>query len=182
MRRRIFLQSLVSSSLVLLLPKYLEAQVLAPGHDVSFRCLGTIAGPARYLDGRTTNGTVGLAPALTKEFSGTKWHVFSAGPGKVRLKCMGVLAGNRWLNGVTANQSVNLAPSVNQPFTGTAWEVVQLDGNNPDIVSLKCLGSTEGPRWLDGRTANGTVGLAPKTDPPFTGTRWQVQMYPGRVD
>ena len=31
-----------------------------------------------------------------------------------------------------------------------------------DIVSLKTLGGSEGPRWLDGITSKGTVGLAPK--------------------
>ena len=39
---------------------------------------------------------------------------------------------------------------------------------------MKCLGDIEGPRWLDGRTADGTTGLAPNTYEPFTGTRWQV--------
>ena len=52
-------------------------------------------------------------------------------------------------------------------------------GNN---VALKCLGNINGPRWLDGRTGNGTVGLAPRTDPPFTGTKWEVQGYPGIFD
>jgi hypothetical protein len=28
--------------------------------------------------------------------------------------------------------------------------------------------------FLDGRTQTGTVGLAPNTNPPFTGTRWEV--------
>jgi hypothetical protein len=39
---------------------------------------------------------------------------------------------------------------------------------------LKCLGDIDGPRWLDGRTADGTVGVAPTTEPPFTGTKWEV--------
>ena len=33
-----------------------------------------------------------------------------------------------------------------------------------DIVSLICLGSVPGARYLDGRTADGTVGLAPNAD------------------
>jgi hypothetical protein len=32
----------------------------------------------------------------------------------------------------------------------------------------------KGPRWLDGRTADGTVGVAATTEPPFTGTKWEV--------
>ena len=44
----------------------------------------------------------------------------------------------------------------------------------PETYCFKCLGDVEGPRWLDGRTGDGTVGLAPNTDPPYTGTRWEV--------
>ena len=52
-----------------------------------------------------------------------------------------------------------------------------------NLVALKCLGNIEGPRFLDGRTGNGTVGLAANTDPPFTGTRWLVvgESTPGQV-
>ena len=41
-------------------------------------------------------------------------------------------------------------------------------------VALKCLGNIDGPRFLDGRTLDASVGLAVKTDEPFSGTRWQV--------
>jgi hypothetical protein len=47
-------------------------------------------------------------------------------------------------------------------------------GHN-EIITLKCLGDKPGPRYLDGRTQNGTVGLAPNTNPPFTGTKWRVE-------
>jgi hypothetical protein len=43
-----------------------------------------------------------------------------------------------------------------------------------DHIALECMGHLPGNRWLDGRTQDGTVGLAPHTKPPFTGTRWQV--------
>jgi hypothetical protein len=36
------------------------------------------------------------------------------------------------------------------------------------------LGNIEGPRFLDGRTGGGSVGLAARTDGPFTGTHWEV--------
>jgi hypothetical protein len=39
---------------------------------------------------------------------------------------------------------------------------------------LECLGHLEGPRFLDGRTHDGTVALAPHTNKPFTGTLWKV--------
>jgi hypothetical protein len=181
MKRRYFLQILAGALIALLLPTYLRAQVLAPGHDVSLRCLGNIPGP-RYLDGRTGNGTVGLAPDLTPKYTGTKWRVFRAGEGVVALKCLGNIEGSRWLDGRTANGTVGLAPNTNRPFTGTRWQVVQVDSNNPNIVALKCLGDIEGPRWLDGRTADGTVGLASKTEPPFTGTKWEVAIYPVPFD
>src|SRR5688500_3664806 len=45
---------------------------------------------------------------------------------------------------------------------------------NGDEIVLFCLGHLNGPRWLDGRTHDGTVGLAPRTTAPFTGTRWRV--------
>lgn len=182
MRRRDFLQGLVASSVVLLLPEHLLAQsVLRAGNDVSLRCLGNVKGP-RFLDGRTANATVGLAPDLSRKFSGTKWHVLSGGGGSIVLKCMGSVPGNRWLDGRTAGGTVGLAPSNQKPYTGTRWQIVPLDNNDPNIVALKCLGNIEGPRWLDGRTGNGTVGLAKTTDPPFTGTRWEVRMYPVNID
>ena len=46
-----------------------------------------------------------------------------------------------------------------------------------DLVILKCLGHNareDGNRYLNGRTGDGTVGLAAKTGGRFTGTRWKV--------
>ena len=120
--------------------------------------------------------------SLTPKFSGTKWRVVRAGEGVIALKCLGDIEGARWLDGRTANGTVGLAPNTNKPFTGTRWQVVQVEDNNLRIVALKCLGNLEGPRWLDGRTTNGTVGLASTTEPPFTGTRWEVRSYPGPID
>ena len=44
------------------------------------------------------------------------------------------------------------------------------------FVTLECLGHLFGNRWLDGRPAEGTVGLAPRTDGGFTGTRWLLRV------
>lgn len=44
-------------------------------------------------------------------------------------------------------------------------------------VTLECQGGNvnqDGHRFLDGVTANGTVGLAIKTGGGFTGTKWQI--------
>jgi hypothetical protein len=50
------------------------------------------------------------------------------------------------------------------------------------MVTLECLGHLPGPRFLDGRVLEGSVGLAPHTDPPFTGTWWAVTtLSPGVV-
>src|SRR5260370_10663036 len=38
---------------------------------------------------------------------------------------------------------------------------------------LESLGTIPGSRWLDGRTAAGTVGLAPRFGEPFSGTVWE---------
>jgi len=183
LHRREFLQALAVGSAALLLPSRLHAQLLlTPGHEVALKCLGNVPGN-RFLDGRTQNATVGLAPSLTKRFSGTKWRVFNAGPnGRISLQCRGNVQGNRWLDGRTQNATVGLAPNRNKPFTGVVWEIVPLDDNNPNIVALKCLGDIEGNRFLDGRTGDGSVGLAKSTDPPFTGTRWQVSAYPVCID
>ena len=180
MERRDFLQSLVGGSLIFFVPARLSAQVyrFAP---VALKSLGHINGP-RFLDGRTHNGTVGLAPELTKTYSGTKWSFVRASEGVFVLKCLGLVEGPRWLDGRTHNGTVGLASQTAKPFTGTRWQLVQADQNNLNIVRFKCLGDLEGPRWLDGRTHNGTVGLAARTDPPFTGTKWEIQPYPVITD
>ena len=181
MNRRDFTKTLGASSITLVFPVRAHASVLKPGNNVSLRCLGQIRGPnyPNYLDGRTSDGSVGLAPKLTPKFSGTKWKVFNAGGSAISLQCLGAVDGPRWLDGRTSNGTAGLAPNRNKPFTGTRWEVVELENG---AIALKCLGDVEGPRWLDGRTGEGTVGLARTTDPPFTGTRWDVRPYPVPID
>jgi hypothetical protein len=45
-----------------------------------------------------------------------------------------------------------------------------------DIITLECLGKLQGPRYLDGRTQDGTVGLAPTTGGGYTGTYWGIDV------
>ena len=40
------------------------------------------------------------------------------------------------------------------------------------VFAFECLGDIPGPRWLDGRTADATVGIMDSTG--YSGTRWQV--------
>jgi len=166
---------------MLLIPSRSSAQLLRAGNHVALKCLGDINDP-RWLDGKTANGKVELAPVLGPPYTGTKWLVARAGEGIVALKCEGTANGDRWLDGRTAGGTVGLAPNTEKQFSGTRWQIVRLDQNNPDIVALKCLGAIEGPRWLDGRTRDGSVGLAPRTDPPFTGTKWEIHAYPVAFD
>jgi hypothetical protein len=180
MDRRRLLQVSGAAAFGFMIPNLAKANVLRAGNKVSLRCLGSMNGP-RYLDGRTQSGTVGLAPEILGHYTGTKWEVW-AGGGEISLKCMGTTDGARWLDGRTADGSVGLAPNVKQPFTGTHWRVHAVDANNPDIVALECLGNVPGPRYLDGRTGDGSVGLAPNTNPPYSGTRWEARIYPVRID
>jgi len=167
--------------LILVVPAPLFAQNHSWAKGVALKCLGSINGP-RYLDGRTQDGSVGLAPVLSKRYSGTKWSIVSSSERIFTLKCLGLVDGPRWLDGRTHEGKVGLAPQNAKPFTGTRWEMFPADANDPYIVWIKCLGEIEGPRWLDGRTHDGTVGLAPKYVPPFTGTKWQIQPYPTIID
>jgi hypothetical protein len=165
------------------------------GERIYLKNMGHIDGP-RWLDGRTANGTVGLAPTTRGGYTGTRWEVSVVGNNQISLKCMGHIDGPRWLDGRTANGTVGLAPTTKGGYTGTRWKVIRVKDQynqyqpklryklpqkvflfqNGDQVYLKCMGHIDGPRWLDGRTANGTVGLAPTTKGGYTGTRWEVSI------
>jgi hypothetical protein len=116
-----------------------KADISGIGHNeiITLKCLGDKPGP-RYLDGRTQNGTVGLAPNTNPPFTGTKWRVEyvdpSAGVDKdwvynhIFLRCEGTGPGDaRYLDGRTDAGDVVLSPNTNNPFTGTRWwiDVVQ---------------------------------------------------------
>ncbi len=143
---------------------------LSPGVQVSLKCLGTVAGP-RFLDGRTGDGSVGLAPSTEGQFTGTRWNVADDGNHNLLLKCMGNVDGPRFLDGRTGDGSAGLAKETGGHFTGTHWQPAD-DG--PGRTTLKCLGNVDGPRFLDGRTGNGTVGQAPITEAQFSGTHWEI--------
>ena len=83
-----------------------------------------------------------------------------------------------FLDGRTVGGTVGLAPTTQGPYTGTSWEVfVVKEVPNMEIL-LRCLGQLDGPEWLDGRTADGGVGLAPHTAGVYTGTVWEVREKP----
>ncbi len=145
------------------------AMVLVPGEIVTLECRDAQEGWDRFLDGRTGDGSVGLAPGTDPAHSGTRWLVTDGGAGAVFLQCLGTIDGPRFLNGLTELAKVSLAPSTNPPFSGTRWQIAdEGDGR----VTLKCLGSLDGPRYLDGHPADGGVNLAPDTG--GSGAHWMV--------
>ena len=145
---------------------------------VVLKCLGQAPVRELFLDGRTGDGSVALAPSTFSPFSGTHWRRRTDGDVWI-LQCLGEAPGARFLDGRTADGTVGLAPSTNPPFTGTRWRARSVAGG----VTLECLGDIPGPRrFLDGRTGDATVAMAPSTDPPFTGTHWLVTAPPQMID
>ena len=147
--------------------------------DGYLRCLGQLNGPGKdgFLDGRTLDGTVGLAPETGGVYTGTRWHFHLNSDGSYTLQCLGQLNGpgkDGFLDGRTLDGTVGLAPETGGVYTGTRWSLHHLgDGS----YTLQCLGQLNGPGkdgFLDGRTLDGTVGLAPETGGVYTGTRWRI--------
>jgi hypothetical protein len=88
----------------------------AMGNDVyAFECLGGGPGASLvWLDGRTQDGTVGLAPNTTERYSGTRWKVVKQSDNSYWLKCLGSNANPQhvWLaSGRGAYDNVGLAPT-----------------------------------------------------------------------
>ncbi|BAY91214.1 MULTISPECIES: hypothetical protein [unclassified Tolypothrix] len=133
---------------------------------VSISCLGDVNG-SRFLNGRTREGTVALAPSIEARFSGTRWEmdeIPSNGDSTVvTLKCLGDVDGYRFLDGRTREGTVALVMDIEDWLTGTKWQILPSNGDST-VVTLKCLGDVDGYRFLDGRTREGTVGLMEKAD------------------
>src|SRR5687768_13402324 len=91
---------------------------------VTLECRGHLDGP-RMLDGRTHNGTVGLAAATDFPFTGTRWEMTTLVGNIVMLKSLGHVEGNPYLDGRTVSAAVGLAPRVTPPFTGTRWRATE---------------------------------------------------------
>jgi len=87
---------------------------------VTIQCLGDAPG-SKFLDGRTGDGTVGLAP--DSGGSGTRWRLSDNG-GAVTLECLGDVPGSKFLDGRTGDGTVGLAPD--NGFSGTRWQMSDL--------------------------------------------------------
>jgi hypothetical protein len=151
----------------------------APGDHVTMRCLGNIGNPNHvFLNGRTQDGVVDLAPSTDQPFTGTLWEAVSLADG-FGFRCLGSFKNpdHVWLDGRTLDGSVGLAPSTDGIFTGTHWEVSQVSDGS---CVFNCLGAIKNPNFLflDGRTVPGSVGLAPNTNAPFTGAHWLPVVVP----
>jgi hypothetical protein len=93
-----------------------------------------------------------------------------AGPRRYsRRQAIGLLGGS--LAGVGLLSTGLAAPAKSLVGIGPGRQLKQ-----GDQIHLESLGDKPGPRWLDGRTQDGTVGLAPNTEPPYTGTLWTVSV------
>lgn len=135
------------------------------------KCLGSLEGN-RWLDGRTIERLVGLAPRTTYPYTGTRWRAHKLRDGAWAFRCLGDFPGNRWLDGRTADASVGLAPYPDGQFSGARWQPIPVrDG----VYILKCLGEIDGNRYLDGVTVNATTRLAPHPDYPNTGAHWELR-------
>ena len=86
---------------------------------ITIYCLGTEPGEHKWLNGRTENGTVELAPSLGGGYTGTRWALYKDSDYSY-LYCLGTGPGDyRWLDGRTGNGTVGLAPSREGRYTGT---------------------------------------------------------------
>jgi len=157
--------------------------VFNAGDNIFLICRGTILNPDHILlEGNPTNKTVTLTGPADHDGSGL-WEVVGLGGDKFAFAAIGVGPGDSvFLDGRTIDGSVGLAPSTDPPFTGTHWEAIL--HRNPlgaadGTYRFKCLGHISNPDhvFLDGRTIDGSVGLAPSAAPPFTGTHWEAFIF-----
>jgi hypothetical protein len=144
---------------------------------VVLTCLGTVPG-RRVLCGDVWNAGVSLAPQIGGPFSGTRWARFVEA-GRWILECMAEDPRShnfyRLLAGRTHVSMVDLQKDVQND--SVRWQAHPVEGGVTLELVTGIYGSAQPApgRWfLDGRTHDGTVGLAPHTDPPFTGTHWRV--------
>lgn len=155
----------------------LSSVSLESGTIISLECLAAISNPNfKYLDGRTENNTVGLAPSFEGQFTGAKWRVDRRQSITVEggiyytFYCLGTVPGFNYLDGRVVDGTVGLAPSYGAGrYTGARWRVYT-DGRDH---LLCCLADINGLKWLDGRMQDGTVGLAPSYEGIYTGTKWK---------
>lgn len=143
------------------------------GDIIVLYCLGNASGN-RYLNGLTSRNGISLEADCIGVYTGTKWKVLNAGSGYFSLECQGNLPGNRYLDGLTSTGATQLAPNFGEIYSGTRWQFTLTTVNGQPAYTLKCMGTIEGPRYLDGQTTRKIVTLAPYTDGQYSGTFWAI--------
>lgn len=149
------------------------------GAVIALECLGEVhVAEHKFLDCVTEAGRVKLSPNIDPPFTGAHWQCMSLGDGSFALASAGHNFGHRYLDGRTQDGAEPQVAGVGDtlpPFSGTRWKITE---QSPGVVTIECLGDFKNPnrRFLDGRTQDGVLLLAPSTDPPFTGTRWGTRL------
>ena len=153
---------------------------IADGAVVTFLCRGFLEGN-RFLNGLTDAPAFGGVDLEIRpddvNLTGTFWQCSQVADRIFTFACAGKIPGPRYLNGNTYDGSVSLVGDTLDPFSGTRW-LVQQTNLGDDTVTLWCQGYLDNPdyRYLDGRTLNSTVGLAPNSGDSYSGTRWATQV------
>ena len=154
-------------------------EVFKVGDQIYLRCLGATPNQNQvFLNGNTSNGAVTLVKTTDHPFSGALWEVVWFDGNEIGFVCKGNSENpdHVFLDGRTIDGSVGLASS---PFTATHWKAIRhrnILGIPDGTYSFKCLGLISNPDhvFLDGRTIDGSVGLASNTNPPLCGTHWEA--------
>ena len=93
---------------------------------IAFQCLGAVASQNRWLDGRTQNGSVGLAPDVDDTHTGTQWQPCRIENNLYIFRCLGDAEGPRLLDGRTGESKVGLTPHTGTAITGIQWELTKI--------------------------------------------------------
>jgi len=129
--------------------------------------------------GNETEGVVQLAPLDGGERSPTRWRVEEPAQGVYSFRCLGIGDGPMWINGLTRISRVITSPSP-VGASGAGWGIYREGGG----ITLKCLGTVAGGRWLVGDARDNTVRLVSE-EAADGATVWQVRVWsrttePGR--
>jgi hypothetical protein len=133
----------------------------------------------KYLDGRTADLSVGIAPITLNPFGGTHWTAQELTQGIITLKLTLFQGGDRFLKGRPDTAKVELDSIADQVEFPCFWEPIIVDHQNDfDVWILRSMSIFDGPRFLDYRSADDSVGMAPFIDGVFGGTRWTLVPNP----
>jgi outer membrane protein assembly factor BamB len=150
-------------------PTLLCAETFKSGDRIILETLDNMVGP-RWLDGRTHDATVGLAPAYGAPFTGTLWELIEHDDRSFELRSLGLVEGPRILGVRAADGTVELVTAgTDTPFN--RWRIDEIE---TEIFTLQNLGQPESRRLLDGRTEGGMVSTESGTIVVPVSSRWRV--------